>query len=461
MKDFSELIIVGGGISGLVAAFYAQKAGIDFLLLETEEKLGGSMQTVFLTDGKIAELGPNAMRAGETLDEIIKDLNLEKLNYSKKIKKAQIFCEKKLLSAFNVLSFKSKLNILFEILKPANSPNKAEADESIESFFARRFGQEFVDKLIWAIVTGIYAGDLSKLSIKSIFPNFYKAERNYGGLIRGLIASYIKKEFNVKRKMNSFNGGLDEFTEALKNKITNNLCLNSPVQKISKIFDSQENYFQVQVNNKILTCKKIVLAVPSYIAAKLCPELLPNEIINALLSIEYIPNVSATCLLQKDILKSAGLEKLLENSIGFLSSRFSDTKLLGAVYSSNLFSNRAKEDEFAMTCFLGGVKSPETISLDNSSIERLLKEELAKILNSYTQKTNINISYISPESISVKCLKKWEKALPQYYVGHTELIKKIKASLPEGLKLAGNYINGAGLEDCAITSKQAIDELYL
>ncbi len=426
-----DLIIIGGGIAGLSAAFYAHQKGLNFLLLESSNRLGGAIGTELLENRYVLESGPNSVSLGSTLTEIIEKLPIRSIEANKNAKNKFIYAKNKFFKAnnplevlFGLLSGRSHQKIWSELfLKPYSHS----LDESVYSFISRHFGEEVADNLVWPVLNGIYAGDPRKLSVKSVFPKLPEIENKYGSLIRGM----LKERSFPKRRIFTFQKGLGQLVKELQFYIGNEAVkLNSQVSLV----EETEHCFQIKLQcGEKLKASKLVLAVPAHAAAKLLPEALAE-----LSKIHYASVCTTTFWVDSAKAK-------IEGGFGFLTARNTDTKLLGVIYGSSLFGNRAPEDKMSLTAFLG-----------ESTVKNKTEEELVEIFK--TELTKV-FALNEDAQLELKLAKNWEFGIPQYELGHTALIEKILMGCPVNLKLAGNYLKGVSLEDTAKSGKLAIEAL--
>lgn len=428
MSKEYELAIVGGGVAGLSAAYFAHQHGFDFVLLESSDRFGGCIKTSS-KDEYFFECGPNTIALGETINSILYGLNLP-------IKKAQtegkiIFSEGKLhplngpidLLFGNLLSLGAKLSLFIGIFKSHTFLDSV----SIGEFFESLFCKEIVKKLVHPIVTGIYSGDPYKLSMKAVFPSILEAFNSEGSLFKGL----IKKKRLTKRVIVSFEGGLQELiTKTTSGLPSERLLLNHKVKKIeSDSFD-----FLIETESEKIKCRKLILATPAYGAAALA-----EEYCSELKNIDYAAVRTINILIPSQAINESKL-KLFQQSLGFLSAENSSGNILGVLFISSMFPNNSST-KVQVTCF-------SKLGTEISQLDKDL-DELAKILE------------IEKNSLEVLSVNDWPRAIPQYNEGHVQKIRSTKEKLPTNLKIIGNYLGGVSLEDTIKSGKLAIEELLL
>lgn len=454
MQTKTELLIIGGGISGLAAAFCAQRDGKDFLLLEASNRLGGCIWTDLHQQKYILERGPNSLAIGSYTQELVSILGLTLLKPNPKAKNKLVYANKKLhsvsnpiyLFGSNFLSWKAKLS-LFKSFEPKWKNN---SDENIEEFFNYCFSKEITNNLVWPLLNGIYAGHPGTLSIKSVFPTIFEIAQNNNNLILGFIKKLFKREKATddstnkknrpkkrKKEIVSFSGGLNSLVQAIQKFLTpDKIKLNSPIKRLY----IEEGHPVVELaDSQIVKAKKVILALPAYKVAEIAPEAYGN-----LSELRYAPIAAVNLICNKDFFSSEALNTI-NSSFGFLTARNQDLQVLGIIFSSSLFSNRSPEDKLAFTCFVGGINNPEALHLSDLEITDLCLRDIKKVFHLSSLKEEFSI------------VTKWQQGIPQYEIGHQKLIKENLSKLP-GVVLAGNYLRGLSIEDTVKSGFEAYEE---
>lgn len=444
----AETVVVGGGISGLSLAYFLlkKKPELDIRIVEGEKKLGGKIVTENLS-GFLCEGGVNGFLSNKpSTIALAKELNIEPLRGSEHSKARYILIDGKLRRVHEnplkfflspILSFSGKIRMLAEYFIP---PLKEEIDESVESFVVRRLGRQFYEKLIDPMATGIYAGAPSKMSMKSCFPKVYFLEKKYGGLIKGFLA--LKKEKkNVKTQpqavLMSFRGGMAELIYALEEKLKNKIIKGKKVVSLSF-----SNGFSLHLDDgQIIECEKVILACPAYEAAIILKEL-DKELSDILFSIPYPPLSVVAFGFKKE---QIGFGTAL---YGFLIPYKEKRKILGCLFDSSIFPNRAPEGYVLLRSMIGGRRAPELAELYDEKLVDLALSELKDILK------------IKGEPERVKIFR-WQKAIPQYEIGHEEKLLRINEILKRypGLYLTGNAYRGVSVNDCIENSLKLSNQI--
>jgi len=445
-----KIIILGAGISGLATAFQLQQKGYEVTVLEKKSEPGGSMISE-KSNGFLVEYGPNSgLETTPIIKQLVKDVGLseEMIYANEKGNKRYILRGGKLfplpmgVSQFlktKLFSTKAKLRLFLE---PFIGKSDDGYYQSISDFVRRRLGQEFLDYAINPFVAGVYAGNPDKLSVKSAFPKLYRLEEVYGGLIKGMIKGRKERkergeDSKQDAKMFSFKNGMQSFPIALASKL-NQVQYNCEVLKVEKNDADYRIIYTQNGEEKQLTVKKILSAVPAYISAKIFSTI-DNSLSNHLNQIYYPPVMALSLGFNK---KDIGQPL---DGFGYLIPEKENKSYLGAIWSSVIFEGRAADDKAAFTIFIGGARSPELFEMTE---EELYKKVLAEFKE--TMK-------ISTEPIFVR-KKIWQKAIPQYnigYIEHENYFEKFEKE-NQGLYLGGNYRGGISVGDCIKNSEKMV-----
>lgn len=449
MTTAYSAIIVGGGISGLTCAYYLQKAGKRVLLLESSASPGGLVRSEE-ENGYLFETGPQSFSTTAQLNSLIDELGLTGELVSAPAKAPRYILVNDQLrpvplspGAFlgsSLLKWSTKFSILRD---PFGKSFPPEEDESIAAFVRRKFKPELLELLVGPFVSGIYAGDPEKISCRAAFPTLYEAEKSAGSLVRGMKAVAKKRTGpRVKTTLASFRRGNQTLINTLAEKLGNSLCTGVRVEQISK---SPSGYFQIGATTRSGPVKfessALVVATPTAIAASLLNGL-ASSAAGVLTQIEYAPvAVVSLAYRRADVAHSL-------DGFGFLVPRSARKKILGTVWSSSLFPNRAPNDHVQVTSFLGGATDPDTPSLSDSSLVDLAHRELSPILGLKAQPVASRVTT-------------YEHAIPQYNLGHSARLATIAADLAKvpGLHLTGNYLKGPAIGSCVEHAQEVAESI--
>lgn len=470
MKNMRKVIIIGAGITGLSTAYYLQeKAGdeIDFIILEKRDRPGGVIVTERI-DGFIIEGGPDTFVSEKPWTvKLSKELGIEDrlLNSNEDIRKTFIFSDGKLRELpegimmmvpikvipflkSDLISWPGKIRACLDLFLP----RKNYEDESLESFVKRRLGKEILEKIAEPLIAGIHACEPENMSLKSTFPRFIEYEKNYGSLIRGMLAA--KKEMETwknnksEKKLTffmSFKGGMQELVDALVSALAKNIFLNKKVTRVDKIETSETIKYLVHVEgNSPILADAVVFTTPSYITAKILGEL-DKSLANKLNEITWVS--SATISLGY---KKSDINHPLKG-FGFVVPRVENRKIKAVSWNTSKFNYRAPEGYVLLRCFIGGPRKEDYVDLDDESLIKLAREELKEIMG------------IDAEPVITRVYR-WKKEMPQYKVGHSERVKAIEemSSKHPGLYITGSSYYGVGIGDCIrcgeLTAEKIIEQ---
>ena len=441
-----SIAIIGAGISGLAAGFFIrQKYGdaVRLTIYEKDSRPGGTIGTT-REKGFLVDWGANGFLDREplTLDFI------EQIGLSDKLYRANDKSNKRFIyrngrlweisphpvkfMTSGLLSLKGRLRIAGEYFVP---PKRTDEDESIFDFAARRIGREAAEILIDPMVSGIYGGDAGALSLRACFPVMEKMERQYGGLIRAMIRK--KKECKTignseggpagpAGRLTSFKGGLYTIIEHLANMLEEHIRFSTDLENIIRTTDGKYN---IKINGNREIHDIIIMAVPSYAAAKLLEGIEPD--VSRLL--EKIPysNLAVVC----QGYEADKIERPLDG-FGFLVPHNQNLNILGSIWTSVIFPEQAPKGQALFRTMLGGALNNAIVDKDENSLAETTSNELGRIMG------------IREKPVYQKVFV-WKKAIPQYISGHSQLVKDIEQGLekPGNIYLAGNAYSGIGLND--------------
>jgi len=345
--------------------------------------------------------------------------------------------------ASSLFSARTKWSILRDLFGRSAPPY---IDESVASLIRRKFSHELLDKLVGPFVSGIYAGDPAKLSLRAAFPQLHEAERSAGSVIRGMLRAAKSKSGPKQRPtLQTFREGNETLIKALAKNLGSALRSEVSVSEILRTNTGSPAKYQVSLTSNGSTdqviAANLVLATPTHVTADLMRALHP-ALASTLSSIEYAP----VAVVSLGYPKSAIAHSL--DGFGFLIPRSSGLRTLGSVWNSSLFPGRAPDTHALFTSFLGGATDPQAVTLPPNELIAQVHKEIAPLLQ---------ISK-SPTFSSVTL---YPSALPQYNLGHSERLaslQKCKVELP-GLWFTGNYLRGPAIGACIEQALAVADEI--
>lgn len=430
--------IIGGGISGLTAAYYLQKKGHNCIVLEANDRTGGCIQSEHI-EGRIYENGPNSLLLNDNHIDFINEIGLkEELIEAADVNKDRFILKKgqyhilpsgpQNFFSNNFFSWSTKWSILTEMWRKNTAKSE---NESLYDFFQRRFNKEVCDYALDPFVRGIYAGDPKKLKIKASFPSLYKAEKEHGSIIKGLIRQRKEKKTAgtpTKRKTAySFKKGVQSITDALSKKL--DIEFNSEVESITIVDD----IFSVKTYGEEFLFDKVIIATNPSGAAKALQYLSP-KVADALLKLYAPPMTVVHSVFSKNDAKNTPI------GFGGLNPSVENAFTAGSIWSSCIFPNRVEKDEVLVTSFVGGTHTPDNAKLEDDTIKKNVAKELRATLN------------FEGNPLYQKTYK-WKKAIPQYDENILNLWKVMDENTIENLYFSVNWKDGIAVPDCIDKSK--------
>ncbi len=452
------IAIVGGGISGLSLAHQLLLRGQPALLLEATERLGGTIRST-RRDGFITEAGPNAFVDNEPATRsLIASLNLrERIRTAEPTAKKQfVFTRGALrqvpmsppaLLRSDILPFPAKLRLLGEIFSGrASDPEH----ETLASFGRRHFGAIATTVLVDAMQSGIYAGDPEKLSVAAAFPRLAELERQHRSLLLGLMRSQRRGTADRERKadaptaaasesLTTFDGGLETLIGALRGRLGDRARCGAEVTSISHSGAGWRLAISDRSGTSPLDAERVVLALPSYAAAKLVEPIDPG-LASELSGIEHAPVAVVHVGYRRSDIASP------PEGFGVLVPAGTGLRMLGSIFVSSIFPWRAHPDRVLLTCLLGGARHPELLEADDEMLLTWVSDDLRRALG-----IDVDPCYCE--------IVRWRRAIPQYNVGHLARVRRMEQAVSRfpGLSLTGNSYHGVGINDC-IRSSTALAE---
>jgi protoporphyrinogen/coproporphyrinogen III oxidase len=460
-----SVVIVGAGISGLSLAYRLQQRArdLEITVLEQRDRPGGTMWTE-RRDGFQVEIGPNGFLDNKpsTLD-LCRDLGLgDQLVAASEAagRNRYLFLDGKLQRLPNsfgsflrsgILSWRGKLGVLAERFRPRR---KDAADESIDAFVRRRAGREAAEVLADAFVTGIHAGDPALLSVRATFPRLPELEMNYGSVLKGLARTAGERRARAAAgdnvpyqpgapatgaaqragQMWSFREGLRLPVETLCQRLAHSPVLGLTIQRVAREPSSDSRWRVFGEGKDSWAADAVVLTCPAYEQAKLLADIDP-ELAEQINGIAY--NKVAVVALG---FRRSDVPHPLDG-FGFLTPQRTRRDVLGVQWCSSIFPDRAPPGMVLSRAMCGGWNRPEMVGWEDERLLRAIAAELRVTLDIEAAPTFQQII-------------RWERAIPQYHLGHPERVQWImeRITTHPGLFLGGNAYHGIAVNDC---TKQA------
>jgi oxygen-dependent protoporphyrinogen oxidase len=438
----TSIAIIGAGITGLTAAYRLHERGFAVKVFERAPQAGGAIRS-FKENGYLIEGGPNSLQMGANeVRQLIKDVGLEpSLQTAGSVaKKRFIVRGGKFLpvpmspgSFFStpLFSFRTKCAIFTEML---NRPRVRTSDLSLAELVRSHFTQELVDYALNPLIAGIYAGDPEKLSVKHAFPALWDAERSHGSLLRGMIAGAKARKARGEpgvAPIVSFKGGLQTLPDTLVAKLpAGSVLFDATLETV--IPGRPHRLVWKQAGQ---TCSGefdlVLLALPAAALAQLSFGSLAERPL-ALLDAIPQPPVSSLFLGYRRDQVGHPLD-----GFGGLVPAIEHRSVLGILFSSTLFPERAPEGHVGLTVFAGGLRQPETARLSTNDLLARIALDLHDLVGVNTPPAFVKHTF-------------WPRAIPQYVLGYEryiEAINQLELST-SGLFIGGNVRDGISLQDC-------------
>lgn len=451
-----DLAIVGGGIAGLAAAYYAQSAGQTYTLIEASDQWGGKVITdrVELKDGQFAlceraadgfiTRKPWALELAHELDladQVIPvNATPERIYVLTGGHLAPLPDGLHLLVPTKIapflgsplFSWSGKIRVLMERFIP---PRTDDADETLADFIRRRMGREALDKLGEPLLAGVYNAESERQSLLATFPNFRKIEAEHGSLIKGM--TKLRQAAPPKRDESglvSFAGGMSDFVNALVNALTGDCRLNTAALDLQPV---DGGYQLTLTDGATVNARRVILATPSMISARLLATIAPDAA-GQLNGLRYEGVGSAHM-----IYRVADIPSPMDAAGVVIPA--SERRLIdGLQWTTAKWDGRAPDGLAIVRVFFGGPNTRRMLELDEDGLLAVVRDELRSIMGITAHPVAHHVT-------------RWRSAYPQYDLGHRERIAAIESALPAGVKIAGSAYYGVGIPDCIKGAKAAVE----
>lgn len=457
-----RIAIIGGGIAGLSAAYYLEKArrsgaDLQWTLFEKSDRLGGVIRTEH-RDGFVMEAGPDSYLAAKPEATFLCQelgLNHELIWSNDEGRKTYIVVKGKLISipqglefmvptrvwpmaTTPLFSFSTKLRMAAELFSAAR---KNDADESVGDFVRRHFGQEMVDRVAEPLLAGVYGGNVEGLSVRAVLPRFAEMEREHGSLVRATLRAKAQAKANARRHpqnkalFSSLKNGMEQLVGALLGALPQ-LSIRLEQQEIS--VRQVNDDWQVESNGVQERFQAVLLAVPAPVAAGLLRQFHPG-LIEGLARIQYTSS-AAVALAYEDVDLPPGH--------GFLVPRSERRKIMACTFVHKKFNHRVPEGKKMLRCFFSSSRMPDLLTHSEEALQQIARQELKEILG------------LNAEPIFARTFL-WDRAMAQYETGHLDRVaemEKMIATMP-GFHIIGNSFHGIGVPDCIKSARQAVEQI--
>jgi oxygen-dependent protoporphyrinogen oxidase len=444
------VVIIGGGITGLSAAFELAARRVPFTLLEASPRAGGLIRTEHV-DGFTIEAGPDSVLAQKTAAlQLCDELGLgPRVISTSPPRTAYILKAGRLhplpspsvlglpttwrgLASYDVLSWPARARLAFEPLAP-----RARADESIASFFRRRFGPATVDLIAQPLLGGIHAGDVEQLSMQSLFPRLVEAEARRGGVLRGgLGPAGAGTRPSGGGLFRSLSSGMGELVTALERRLAGgSLRYGTPAAALAR--DERGWIVQTAAGERVRGAA-VVIAAPAFVASGLLAGVAPEAAARCA-EVPYVSTASLALAWPRRAVRHA-----LDGSGFVVARRHNDLRLTACTWVSSKWEGRAPAGQVLLRAFIGGAHDPEAVDLGDDELVAIACRDLGGVLGIGT-------------APALARVYRWRRAGAQHTVGHLARVAAIEARLQTlpGLFVAGSGFRSTGIPDCIADGRAA------
>jgi protoporphyrinogen/coproporphyrinogen III oxidase len=460
-----RIAIIGGGISGLSAAYYLEKArasgaDLQYTLFESGQRLGGCLSSD-LVEGCLVEAGPDSFLTEKPWAlTLCQELGIDEqlIGSNDSQRKTYIVVHGRLVvmpdglmfmvptrlvpTALSPLfSLSTKIRMAQELLHP---PRPMRDDETVAQLVERHFGAEVVDRLADPLLSGVYGGDAGKLSARAVLPRFVEMEEKYGSLSRAMLAAHkkmaeVRKSRPPRPLFTSLRDGMQQMVDAIIARLNSESVRLR--QHILRIYPENGGWrLSIEMAGEE-QYDSVILATPANVAGALLDGV-DRELARNLLDISYSSSVTLTLGYYKQQLAN------LPPGFGFLVPRSEGRRMLACTFVHNKFPHRAPKDKGILRCFLGGARDEAVLSLSDEEMLQTVRRELRDIVK------------LDAPPIFARVYR-WREAMAQYEPGHIARVAEIEKRVAElpGLALAGNAYHGIGVPDCIRSGMEAANNM--
>ncbi|KAB7704958.1 protoporphyrinogen oxidase [Bacillus aerolatus] len=461
LEGKKKVVVIGGGITGLTAAYYLQKAAknvqlpLAVTLIEAAPRLGGKIQTV-KKDGFVIERGPDSfLERKESAARLAREVGLGDQLVNNAAGQSYVLVNNKLhpmpsgsvmgiptrITPFmttTLFSIQGKVRAGADFLLPKSGST---TDQSLGGFFRRRLGDEVVENLIEPLLSGIYAGDIDKLSLMSTFPQFYEVEQKYRSLIFGMKKTTPASAGKGTKKKGIFltlKNGLEELVEAIESKLESGSVLKGT--RVDYIEKREDGKIILSLNSgKQMLADSVIITTPHFTLPAMMPQ---YHFFNEL---KEMPAASVATVAM------AFPEEAISQDIdgtGFVVSRNSDFTITACTWTHKKWPHTVPKGKVLLRCYVGRAGDEAVVDLADAEIERIVLDDLNKTMSITAE----------PDFMVVS---RWKKAMPQYTIGHQQRLNDIEEHLQRempGLFIGGSSFKGLGLPDCIDQGEEVVQK---
>ncbi|MBM4764178.1 protoporphyrinogen oxidase [Bacillus sp. B15-48] len=462
-----RVVIVGAGITGLTAAYYLQKhvrehnLPVEVKLIEATNRVGGKLQSV-KKEGFMIERGPDSfLERKESAARLAREVGLGDKIINNSAGKSYIFVKEQLhpmpggsvmgipaeLGPFvttKLFSWPGKIRAAADFILP---PSEAKEDQAVGTFLRRRLGDEVVENLVEPLLSGIYAGDIDRMSLMATFPNFYQLEQKYGSLVRGTkkMKRKVPKQPGAETKAPSkgifitISSGLQSFAEAIEAKLEPDSVLKGT--RVDKISKEEAGYKLKLSNGETWKADSILVTTPHESAIQMFSDY--DELF------EGFKDIPSTSVATVSMAFPAEVIKKDIDGTGFVVSRNSDKTITACTWTHKKWPHSTPKGKVLLRCYVGRPGDEAIVEQPDNEMIKIVLEDLSKAMDITAD----------PEFTVVS---RWKESMPQYIVGHKQRVESVKTSLKSelpGVYIAGSSYEGIGIPDCIDQGEAAVTNI--
>ncbi|MCA9798464.1 MAG: protoporphyrinogen oxidase [Cyanobacteria bacterium HKST-UBA06] len=433
-----ETIVIGGGITGLTTAYRLQKSGRSYLLLEKSARLGGKIRSIH-KNGYQMEAGPHTIHnRNAALMALCNELKVPLQKPHASAKRRFIYNGHQLLEVPHtptgmltspLLSPWSKARMMLEPFLPVRKIRKT---TSVEEYVTLRLGSGVAKTLIDPILSGIYASTADALSLQAIAPDLAEFNNTQNGSLLAYLKQKQQQHQGTPYQVYSIVGGLQTLVSAMADELNPARVLTG--KHVCDVTRNEQGYYQVLTDtDEKYFAKNVVVATEAFQAAT-CLRVLSKGLFDRLNRIPYVPMAVVHLGFRREALQHE------LDGFGFLIPRHVGLKLLGAIWPSSMFDDRAPDQHCLLTCMLGGNKEADILHWGDAQLIHFALQGLSEALELHRSELLPTLQYVV----------RWPHAIPQFTPKHLETLESVRMEVERfaGLFLTGNYMKGVSLNDC-------------
>lgn len=458
--------ILGGGIAGLAAALQCydlareRSETVDVRVYERSNRVGGCIDT-YRADGFTLELGPDSILADKPagMELLCRfGLDAEILAIRPEYRGSRIVRGRRLVPIpddFRLFTPTSMLSlaksgllnakgVMRAALEPFVPKRRETSDENLAAFISRRFGREVFDRIAQPLVGGIFGGDPARVSTEATMPYLQDAERRYGSLVRGMRAARRAAGAHAPRpRLVTLRSGMSTLTDALQRELAASIRTNTGVRDVERVHvDGRPSWTLTFDDATTASCDALICALPAYEASRLLASV-DADVARRLGSIRYHSVATVTMAFASHTLPE------LPRCTGFVVPHIEHRQIMALTLTTQKYAGRAPQGTTVVRGFVGGAFAPELAAASDDAITAIVRAEIRDLLDIRSEPT-------------LSIVRHWPNALPEYAVGHRDLVMRIRddAARIGSLGLAGNAYEGAGIPDCIRSARDAAAVIF-